>query len=94
MYRRNVESAEYDQVSKKWIVKAKNVGGSDEIEKYFGGFLVVATGETTDPYIPQIEGLSSFNVNVLHSTKYKSGKEFENKNVLLLRLGILAWRFH
>ncbi|KAM1042156.1 hypothetical protein ACFX2I_031200 [Malus domestica] len=87
MYKRNVESAQYDQVSKKWIVKAKNVGGSGEMEEYFGGFLVLATGETTDPYIPEIEGLSSFNGDVLHSTKYKSGKEFENKKVLVVGAG-------
>ncbi|KAL4603159.1 hypothetical protein ACB092_10G105200 [Castanea dentata] len=86
MFQRTVESAEYNEVSKRWIVKARNAS-SGEVEKYCAKFLVVATGETTNPYTPEVEGLNTFPGEVLHSTQYKSGKEFKNKNVLVVKSG-------
>nr|POF15153.1 putative indole-3-pyruvate monooxygenase yucca10 [Quercus suber] len=86
MFQRTVESAEYNEVSKRWIVKARNAS-SREVEIYSAKFLVVATGETTSPYTPEVEGLNTFPGEVLHSTQYKSGKEFKNKNVLVVGSG-------
>ncbi|KAH7517136.1 hypothetical protein FEM48_Zijuj09G0030300 [Ziziphus jujuba var. spinosa] len=86
LYKRTVQSAIFDRVSGNWKLKAKN-GDSGEIEEYVGRFLVVATGETTDPYIPDIEGLGSFNGEVIHSTGYRSGMEFSNKSVLVVGSG-------
>lgn len=48
---------------------------------------MVASGETADPYIPEIEGLDSFTGTVLHSTEYKNGKGFNEKNVLVVGSG-------
>ncbi|PQP97155.1 putative indole-3-pyruvate monooxygenase YUCCA10 [Prunus yedoensis var. nudiflora] len=90
LYHRNVESANYDEVSERWVVKAvtnSNTGGSGEMEEYFGRFLVVATGETTNPYTPEVQGLNTFAGDVLHSTQFKSGKGFKNKNVLVVGSG-------
>ncbi|XP_062024433.1 probable indole-3-pyruvate monooxygenase YUCCA10 [Rosa rugosa] len=89
VYHRNVESASYDQGSERWVVKTINndEGCRGEEEEFLARFLVVATGETTDPYVPEIEGLSSFNGEVLHSTRFKSGAEFKNKNVLVVGSG-------
>ncbi|KAK7828082.1 putative indole-3-pyruvate monooxygenase yucca10, partial [Quercus suber] len=86
MFQRTVESAEFNEVSKRWIVKARNAS-SGEVEIYSGKFLVVATGETTNPYTPEVEGLNTFPGEVLHSTQYKSGKQFKNKNVLVVGSG-------
>ncbi|KAK4558601.1 hypothetical protein RGQ29_008062 [Quercus rubra] len=86
MFQRTVESAEYNEVSKRWIVKARNAS-SGEVEIYSAKFLLVATGETTNPYTPEVEGLNTFPGEVLHSTQYKSGKEFTNKNVLVVGSG-------
>ncbi|KAL4603156.1 hypothetical protein ACB092_10G104900 [Castanea dentata] len=86
MYQRTVESAEYSEVSKKWLVKARNAS-SGEVEIYCAKFSVVATsGETTNPYTPEVEGLNTFPGEVLHS-KLKSGKELNNKNVLVVGSG-------
>lgn len=86
LYHRTVDVAEYDQDSQKWKVKAMNkVCG--EIEEYDGRFLVVATGETSDPFIPEIEGLKSFTGKVIHSTEYKNGKEFKDEHVLVVGSG-------
>ncbi|KAM5563910.1 putative indole-3-pyruvate monooxygenase YUCCA10 [Rosa sericea] len=90
MYQRNVESASYDQGSERWVVKTMNNDegcGGEEGEEFLGRFLVVATGEATNPYVPEIEGLSSFDGEVLHSTRFKSGVEFKNKNVLVVGSG-------
>lgn len=96
LYQRNVVSAEYDDISKRWRVKATNInikasscsGDDDRVEEYTARFLVVATGEATDPYTPdQIEGLDKFTGEVLHSTQFKSGKDFQNKNVLVVGSG-------
>lgn len=62
-------------------------GCGGEVEMFLGRFLVVATGEATNPYVPEIEGLSSFDGEVLHSTRFKSGVEFKNKNVLVVGSG-------
>uniref|UniRef100_A0A5B7B4D4 Flavin-containing monooxygenase n=1 Tax=Davidia involucrata TaxID=16924 RepID=A0A5B7B4D4_DAVIN len=86
MYHRSVESANYDEVTKKWKVKVRNVS-SDEIEEYLGRFLVVATGESSDAFIPEVEGLSTFMGEAIHSTQYKSGLKYSGKNVLVVGSG-------
>ncbi|XP_052211154.1 probable indole-3-pyruvate monooxygenase YUCCA10 [Diospyros lotus] len=86
MYQRLVQSANYDEVEKKWRVRAMNVG-SGEVEEYSGKFLVVATGETSDAFIPEVEGLSDFTGEVIHSTEYKSGEKYRGKRVLVVGSG-------
>ncbi|XP_062087295.1 probable indole-3-pyruvate monooxygenase YUCCA10 [Humulus lupulus] len=88
VYRRTVESAIYDEASGKWNVKARlNDLGDKNIEEYSGRFLVVATGETANPFVPEIKGLDGFAGEILHSTQFKSGKEFRNKKVLVVGSG-------
>ncbi|KAF9607447.1 hypothetical protein IFM89_035585 [Coptis chinensis] len=86
LYHRSVECATYDEVAGKWCIKVRNID-SDEVEEYLAKFLVVATGETSDAYVPEVEGLDSFTGQVLHSTMYKSGENFQNKNVLVVGCG-------
>ncbi|XP_043720030.1 probable indole-3-pyruvate monooxygenase YUCCA10 [Telopea speciosissima] len=86
VYNRSIESAAYDKVAGKWLVKARNIK-TDEVQEYMSTFLVVATGETTDPFIPEIKGIESFKGEVLHSTKYKTGEPFGNKSVLVVGCG-------
>ncbi|OVA15086.1 Pyridine nucleotide-disulfide oxidoreductase [Macleaya cordata] len=85
LYNRLVELAKFDEGTGKWCVDVKNTSTGD-YEKYVGLFLVVATG-VGDPYVPEIEGLDSFKGEVLHSTEYKSGAKYENKNVLVVGSG-------
>ncbi|KAL5135637.1 putative indole-3-pyruvate monooxygenase YUCCA10 [Glycine soja] len=60
---------------------------SGEVEEYAGWYLVLASGETAEPRVPQIEGLESFNGKVIHSTGYNNGKEFKDKLVLVVGSG-------
>ncbi|XP_076932805.1 putative indole-3-pyruvate monooxygenase YUCCA10 [Bidens hawaiensis] len=72
----------------KWKVEVE-VGGDGNNNNiwYEGRFLVVATGENTEPVVPEVEGLSEFKGEVIHSTEYKSGEKYENKNVLVVGAG-------
>ena len=86
LYRRCVELAKFDEASKKWIVKARNLG-SGEVEEFTGRFLAVASGEASNPYTPEIEGLNTFPGDVLHSTQFRNGKTFRDQNVLVVGSG-------
>ncbi|KAM0027896.1 putative indole-3-pyruvate monooxygenase [Helianthus debilis subsp. tardiflorus] len=77
--------AKYEEDEEKWKVEAEVDGGG--VKSYEGRFLVVATGETSDVYIPEVDGLSEFKGEVIHSTDYKSGKGYENKKVLVVGAG-------
>ncbi|XP_056170982.1 probable indole-3-pyruvate monooxygenase YUCCA10 [Syzygium oleosum] len=85
-YGRSVESAAYDEGDGKWRVNAR-VADSGEVEEYRCRFLVVATGETSDAFVPEVEGIEGFGGKVIHSTGYKNGKEFENSRVLVVGSG-------
>ncbi|KAI3939055.1 hypothetical protein MKX01_001923 [Papaver californicum] len=87
LYNRCVELATFDEDTKKWNLKVKNTGNTDNnegFEEYVTRFLVVATGETTDAYIPDIEGLSGFKGDILRSTEFKNGEKFTKKNVHII----------
>ncbi|XP_057964401.1 probable indole-3-pyruvate monooxygenase YUCCA10 [Malania oleifera] len=81
-----VESAAYDEASGRWRVKAKNTCSGD-VEEFRGRFLVLATGESSDAFVPEVEGLSGFTGEWIHSTQYKSGKEYKGKSVLVVGSG-------
>ncbi|KAL3717563.1 hypothetical protein ACJRO7_009061 [Eucalyptus globulus] len=85
-YGRSVESAVYDEGDGRWRVGARDVG-SGEVVEYRCRFLVVATGESSDAFIPEVEGIEGFGGKVIHSTRYKNGKEFENSRVLVVGSG-------
>ncbi|KAI3439477.1 uncharacterized protein J3R85_004912 [Psidium guajava] len=91
LYNRSVESARYDDASGRWRVVARDVsagrGGEGAVEEYSARFLVVATGESCDAFMPEVEGLGSFGGKVMHSTEYKNGKEFVKKKVLVVGSG-------
>ncbi|KGN57468.1 probable indole-3-pyruvate monooxygenase YUCCA10 [Cucumis sativus] len=86
LYRRNVEAAEFDHPEGKWKVRARNLD-KGEVEEFRSRFLVVATGETAEAYTPAVPGMEGFGGDLMHSTKFKSGKGFEGKNVLVVGSG-------
>ncbi|CAN4093132.1 unnamed protein product [Withania somnifera] len=86
LYKRTVESAKFEESTRKWNVKVRN-GNSGELEEYFCKFLVVATGEASYPFIPKVPGLDCFKGEAIHSTKYKNGDKFKGKNVLVVGCG-------
>ncbi|KAJ7965448.1 Flavin-containing monooxygenase [Quillaja saponaria] len=85
-YNRYVESAFYGVDDGKWHVVVRN-SLSKMREVYVGKFLVVATGENDEGFIPKFPGLDSFKGNYMHSSKYENGKEYKGKNVLVVGSG-------
>ncbi|KAK9067658.1 hypothetical protein SSX86_011769 [Deinandra increscens subsp. villosa] len=80
-----VTSAEYDEDGEVWKVETEVVGGG--VGRYEGRFLVVATGENTEAFVPEVDGLGGFKGEVVHSTEYKSGEKYGGKNVLVVGAG-------
>ncbi|EHA8589432.1 Flavin-containing monooxygenase [Cocos nucifera] len=86
IYHTIVESASFDERSQTWSIEARNrVTG--KVEVYTAMFLVIATGENSEGFIPDIPGLESFPGEVIHSSYYKSGKLYTNNEVLVVGSG-------
>nr|GMD23610.1 probable indole-3-pyruvate monooxygenase YUCCA10 [Ipomoea batatas] len=83
---RAVESAVYDEGAGKWEMRAR-MADSGEVEEYSGRFLVVATGEASIPFIPEVKGVERFAGEIIHSTQYKNGEKYRNKRVLVVGCG-------
>ncbi|XP_073127835.1 probable indole-3-pyruvate monooxygenase YUCCA11 isoform X2 [Henckelia pumila] len=85
LYHREVESAAFDR--EYWTIMARNTL-LDRTEEYVAAFLVVASGENGEGFVPQnIPGLDSFSGDVMHSSDYGNGKKYENRNVLVVGSG-------
>ncbi|XP_058099702.1 probable indole-3-pyruvate monooxygenase YUCCA10 [Magnolia sinica] len=86
LYHRSIESASYDEDIGRWVVVAHNAV-SNEVEEYRGQFLVVATGENSQGFIPDVPGLETFPGEIVHSNQYKSGRDYSEKTVLVVGSG-------
>ncbi|KAG2305056.1 hypothetical protein Bca4012_064134 [Brassica carinata] len=82
-YNRTVKFSTFNVSNNKWRVEAENTV-TGETEVYWSEFLVVATGENGDPYIPGVDGIDTFPGEIVHSSLYKSGHDFTGKNVLVV----------
>ncbi|CAL5201440.1 unnamed protein product [Lathyrus oleraceus] len=85
-YCRAVESAKYDEVMNNWVVEATNTL-EGTLEVYGAKFLVIASGENSESFIPNVYGLGKFEGDVVHSKYYKSGSKYKSKNVLVVGCG-------
>lgn len=84
--RTQVEVAKYDARAGGWIVGARDTVTGEE-KLYKGRFLVVATGENGEGFVPRLPGLDSFPGDVVHSSSYKSGAAYPGKRVLVVGCG-------
>ncbi|CAH2036194.1 unnamed protein product [Thlaspi arvense] len=82
-YNRTVKFSTFDVSNNKWRVEAENTV-TGETEVYWSEFLVVATGENGDGYIPEVKGIETFPGEIVHSSQYKYGRDFKGKNVLVV----------
>jgi len=76
----NTEVLSLKKESDNWTTETNN-------GTYESKFVIVATGLNHKPRIPQFEGMNSFKGTILHSSEYKNGKPFANKNVLVVGFG-------
>ncbi|XP_057468759.1 probable indole-3-pyruvate monooxygenase YUCCA11 [Actinidia eriantha] len=83
LYGQSVRSAVYE--GGRWRVEA--VSGETSVKMFVGRFLVVATGENSERFVPKVVGLEGFGGGVLHSCEYVNGERFRDKDVLVVGSG-------
>ncbi|XP_028802355.1 probable indole-3-pyruvate monooxygenase YUCCA4 [Neltuma alba] len=79
-FNQNVREARFDPTSGLWIVRTQDF-------VYISRWLVVATGENAEPFIPQIFGMENFRGPIIHTIDYRSGTDYRNKRVLVVGCG-------
>ncbi|KAM7509509.1 hypothetical protein LguiA_019962 [Lonicera macranthoides] len=82
----NVVSAEFDQGCGIWKVRCC-VGVKMEEREYLCKWLIVASGENAEELVPKFEGMDEFVGPIVHTSSYKSGEVFREKNVLVVGCG-------
>ncbi|TKY74185.1 indole-3-pyruvate monooxygenase YUCCA11 [Spatholobus suberectus] len=85
-YNRNVESASLSDNVGKWRAVVKDTASNAD-EVYVAEYLVVATGENSEGYVPKIDGLEGFEGEYMHCSKYMNGRDVYAKNVLVVGCG-------
>lgn len=90
-YCRLVESVAFDEAAGKWRVETRDVskgeGGKRRREVYVGEYVVVASGENSEGYVPEVEGMEGFQGEIVHSKEYKRGDKYKGKEVLVVGCG-------
>lgn len=86
-YCSDVEEAVYDEEEAKWRVTVKDTA-SGTVYEIASDFLVVATGENSQPFLPSdLPGMETFPGKVVHSSDYKNGAVFKDEKVLVIGCG-------
>ncbi|XVE54277.1 hypothetical protein DITRI_Ditri03aG0067900 [Diplodiscus trichospermus] len=81
VFNETVVSADFDRQCGFWRVKTQ------EETEYVSPWLIVATGENAEEVVPQIEGMDDFGGPIVHTSSYKSGRLFREKDVLVVGCG-------
>lgn len=92
LFNETVQSAKYDETFGLWRVKTVTTAGGDSINQppeveYLCRWLVVATGENAEKFVPEFEGLEEFGGHVMHACDYRAGESFRGKKVLVVGCG-------
>ncbi|GAA1517372.1 flavin-containing monooxygenase [Nocardioides humi] len=79
-------SAEYDAEARTWRVEVRRAG--HEPRSLTVPHVVLATGGASSiPHIPEIEGLSRFQGEVIHSSRYSSGSAYAGRRAIVVGTG-------
>ncbi|OQE04960.1 hypothetical protein PENVUL_c028G04831 [Penicillium vulpinum] len=90
-----LESAAWDEASKKWQLDLKTLdnrdgGVSPTHSTISADFFVSGVGQLNQPNIPQIPGLDSFSGKVMHSARWDWGYSLEGKRIAVIGNGATA----
>lgn len=86
VFNTTVTSAEFDPICRFWRVRTSS-GSKEFVTEYTSRWLIVATGENAEEFMPELIGMNDFRGPVLHTSEYKSGKMFHGKRVLVVGCG-------
>jgi hypothetical protein len=81
----------YDDAEGLWTVKVRRADGTERTMR--PQHLLMATGGSDVPNVPDLPGLSEFNGEKLHSSQFTDGKDYAGKNVLIVGSGTSAHDF-
>ncbi|KAL6627702.1 hypothetical protein ACP70R_031428 [Stipagrostis hirtigluma subsp. patula] len=85
--RREVRSARFDPARRRWAVEAADLAAGERVERYEARFLVVASGENDERFVPEVPGLEGFPGKVMHACEYRSPEGMRGKSVLVVGSG-------
>jgi putative flavoprotein involved in K+ transport len=80
-----VTSATYDSPSGRWKVELRQAG--EKLRQLEPRHVIMATGVSGIPKLPDIETLANFNGPALHSSQYRDGEDWSGKNAIVLGSG-------
>jgi putative flavoprotein involved in K+ transport len=81
------EGADYDEASQRWTARLVREGLSRTLRPKH---IVLATSVSGSPNIPRIEGIEGFKGEVLHSSRFKAGKQWRGRSVMVFGTGTSA----
>jgi thioredoxin reductase len=77
---------EYSAAERRWSVRLRDVAGNT-VRTMSPRHVVIATGVSGIPNIPEIPGLGTFKGPICHSTDYVDGSAYRGKRVLVVGTG-------
>lgn len=80
VFGQEVLQAKFDMSSGFWLVVTKEY-------QFHSPWIIVASGENAEPFVPDIDGMSKFAGKVLHTSSYKDGAMFKGSKVLVVGCG-------
>jgi putative flavoprotein involved in K+ transport len=79
------EGGSYDEDKQRWSVTVRHADGS--ARELHPGHIVMATGVSGIPNLPDIPSLRNFAGTILHSSQYSHGSAWKNKKALVVGSG-------
>ena len=79
------ESGSYDEAAERWTVTLRRAGGPSR--DLHPRHIVMATGVSGIPNVPDIPGLKNFTGQVLHSSQYDDGEAWKGKRAMVIGTG-------
>ncbi|KWV53120.1 monooxygenase [Bradyrhizobium macuxiense] len=81
------EAATYDDTMQRWTVTLQRIDGPRTLHPKH---IVLATSVSGTPNIPEISGIETFNGQVLHSSRFAAGREWQGRSVVVFGTGTSA----
>jgi cation diffusion facilitator CzcD-associated flavoprotein CzcO len=81
------DGAEYDEAAQRWTARLTREGAVRTLRPKH---IVLATSVSGTPNIPDIEGIGNFKGEVLHSSRFKAGRQWTGRPVIVFGTGTSA----
>jgi cation diffusion facilitator CzcD-associated flavoprotein CzcO len=85
--RTSFEGASYDDASARWTARITREGTSRTLRPKH---IVLATSVSGTPNIPHIDGIDHFKGEVLHSSRFRAGRQWAGRSVVVFGTGTSA----